>query len=276
MDNGETLADSVRHFAAILEVSEDLLRRWVRQEKASPSAVASAAPAPAPVATVVLDRPEPVSRTVEAVEAFFDAPKPIEPPASPPRRPDMWRRVVVIAVAVLAAVAVSSVVGTRLGSPSDRAEKRVADYVAGKGTHEFVASDSNFRASFPFGAPHRESDSRTVGPLTVEFVTYSTDADEGAFLVSSFALPAGVPYDLNAGVNGAAVAIKAHIESATPTTFQGWRAIEFVMTGTQSGKPYVDKGMIVDAGSRVYLLQTLWENVAAPGYATFKASFHIG
>jgi hypothetical protein len=252
----------------------------VRQEKATATPVASAAPAPdaapAPVATAVLDRAEPISPTVAAVEAFFDAPKPIEPATSPARPSGTWRRVAVIAVAVIAAVAATSVVGSRLGSPSDRAEKRVADYVAGKGTHEFIASDSNFRASFPFGQPKRDTQSRSVGPLTVEFVNYSTETDAGAFAVGSFVLPAGVAYDLNGGVNGAAVATAAHIESATPTTFQGFRAIEFVLTGTDSGKDYVDKGLIVDSGARVYFLQTLWQDGPAPGYDTFKASFHIG
>ncbi|MEY2471707.1 MAG: hypothetical protein QOK28_1036 [Actinomycetota bacterium] len=269
VDGGATLADSIRHFANALEVSEDTLRRWVRQHKtATATETESVATS---VATAVLDRPEPVSRVV--------APPASAMPAAP-RRPYALRLVGVIAAVVVAAilvpVALITTLGTARTASRDKAAARVSDYIAGKGVHEFVASDSNFRASFPFGAPRRQADTQKVGSVAVDFINYGTESDRGAFMVGSFALPAGVPYDLNAGVNGAAVATKAHVETATPTTFQGFRAIEFVMTGTQSGNAFTDKGVFVDAGTRVYVLQTIWAGGVAPGYDAFKSSFRIG
>jgi transposase-like protein len=263
VDGGATLAESIRHFAKALEVSEDTLRRWVRQQ-------ASAAAGPVP--TTAATEAEPVATSVVA---------PSEPPRpAAPRRPYALRLVGVIAavvvVAILVPVLLIATLGTARTASRHKAEARVSDYIAGKGVHEFVASDSNFRASFPFGAPRRQADTQHVGAVAVDFVNYGTEADRGAFMVGSFALPAGVSYDLNAGVNGAAVATKAHVETATPTTFQGFRAIEFVMTGTQSGNAFTDKGVFVDAGTRVYVLQTIWEGGVAPGYDAFKASFHIG
>jgi transposase-like protein len=283
VDDGVPLADSVRHFANVLEVSEDTLRRWVRQEKANPSAaaaepepVAATAAAPEPVAvptaTAVLDRPE----TVDPIDALFQRPQSVEASFPPPRRPNTLRRLAMVAVAIVAALVAAGLVGSLQDSPREKAEARINDYVAGKGTHEFVATDSNFRASFPFGAPRRETQTRQIGGLTVEFITYGTESDSGAFSVGSLAVPSGVPYDLNAGVNGAAVAMDGHIDSATPITFQNFPAMEFVFSGSLSGHKYIDKGLIVNAGGRVYILQAIWEAGPAPGYDAFKASFHIG
>ena len=278
VDTGYTLGDSVRHFAHALEVSEDSLRRWVRQEKATRE---GAAAAPAAVATAVLDVPVatvPVAAGAPAVDpiaAMLSRPRDAEPEPATPNAWHKYRRVISIAAAIVAATAGSALVGHFGDSSSKNASKRVADYIAGKGTHEFVAADSGFRATFPFGAPHRDTKTQQVGPASVNLVTYATESDSGAFSVSSLVLPTGVPYDLNGGVNGAAVAIGGHIDSANATTFEGHQAIEFIISGTLSGHSYVDKGLIVTAGDHAYLLQAIWENSAAPGYDAFKASFHI-
>jgi transposase-like protein len=274
VEAGETLADSVRHFARALEVSEDTLRRWVRQEKAGAAASAQE-PASAPVATAVLERP-----TEDTFDAFMGAVGtqglPAPSPAPAWRRSRMLRVVAAVAAAFVGLAVMGGIGDALRGSARDKAEDRIADYVAGKGTHEFVAADSNFRATFPFGMPQRSVESQKAGPVEVEFVTYGTEAESGAFLVSVFNLPSGAPFDLTAGVNGAAVAIDGRVESATPTTFQGFPAMDFVITGTESGTKFVDTGIVVHSGSRIYMLQTLWENGPAPGYEAFKASFHIG
>jgi hypothetical protein len=199
-------------------------------------------------------------------------PAPAHPQA---RRTSPGKRMLGIAAGVIGALIGTALVGGMLGTKTDNGQKRIDAYLSGEGAKEFFASDAQFRATFP-SIPERTVKSVNAGGAQINVVFYMSGVgDDGGFAVSEFDVPAGVPFDLNMGVNGAAAAVGGHIESAVPASFGGYPAMEFLVSGAEGHNLYV-RGLAIKAPSRVYILQVVDSVNPPPGYEKFKASFRIG
>jgi hypothetical protein len=147
----------------------------------------------------------------------------------------------------------------------------VDDYANGIGEKEFFAADSQFRATFPI-VPQRSTEATEVNGVSSDVTYYTSDLGPKAFSVSTFDLPPDWSFDLNLAVNGAAAAVDGRVASATPTTWQGFDAVEAVVS--EPGGAII-KMLIIRTPQRVYMLQAISLDAPADEYEKFKASFDI-
>lgn len=253
-----SMAAAVRQVGQYLKVSPDTLRRWVRD---ADGPILKAAPA------------ESVAPPIEKAPAPAEGAAPVYAPQTSKAVQRVVIAVSVIAALVLGTFAFRSTIDD-VNTAVDKADPsgQVDDYVAGKGTHDFYASDSRFRATFPFGMPKRTSTKKDVGGTPLEFVSYATENADQAFLVSTFELAAGAPFDLNASVNGSAVGVGGTVTSSTITKFQGFDAAQFAIA---KGTELSIDGLVVRTPTRVYILQVIGAEDPSKSFEAFKRSFQI-
>lgn len=204
-----------------------------------------------------------------------------QPPQMPPPSPAPRRRTsnrvlrVLACIGVLnvgAGVAVFGVQAFRAATEGHSAEERVDEYVNGIGEKEFFAADSQFRATYPV-LPQRSTKVAEVNGIPIEFTLYTSDLGTKAFSVSTYEPPPDTPFDLTLGVNGAAAAVDGRVESATFTTWQGFEAVEAVISEPSHGA--FIKALVIVTPQRVYHLQVVSLNDPTDEYEKFKASFYI-
>lgn len=179
---------------------------------------------------------------------------------------------IAIAVVLLGAAVVGIAVYQN-ATERREAEERVDDYVDGEGEveTEFFAADSQFRATFP-AVPERSTDVTDVDGLALEFTFYTADLRWEAFSVATINLPPGSSFDLNMAANSAAASVNGQVEYASPTTWQGFDAIEASLS--EPGGLTI-KMLVVLTPRRVYMLQVAGLDDPSAEYETFKASFQI-
>jgi hypothetical protein len=179
------------------------------------------------------------------------------------------KKLLVVAVAILAALAGGSLVDGLLGDESG--EERIQEYLTGTGDHEYVSSEAKFRAVFP-GKPARATEDVDAGGSTFTVVAFAKEYDDAGFSVAMFPWAAGQAFDFDAGVNGIAVEKKAKVASSTKVKAQGFDAVEYVLVGPDSTHV---KGLLIRARDRVYQLEAKGKDNPPAGYDKFKASFQI-
>jgi len=222
------------------------------------------APIPAPIPAAV---PEFAGQPAAAP---FAASVPLPPPPPPAAGPAVGRRALSVLTAVVAFLVASAGVGAVLHGSSN-AQARVAKYVSGTGDKEFFAADLQFRATFPT-LPSRSASNLTPDGKNHALVMYTSDLGDAAFAVGAIDIPRNTPFDLNLAVNGAAAAVKGHVEASHLTTFEGFPAAEFVVSVDHG--VYV-KGLLVRATDRLYQLHAMGKSNPPSGYDHFKESFHL-
>jgi len=110
-----------------------------------------------------------------------------------------------------------------------------------------TASDAHFTATFP-ARPHRAA--RTAGTATI--IAYTATLPDHAVGVTAIALPAGVSFSLDGGINGFAASLPgAKIVSRNSLTYLGQPA-EDATISSSAGSAQV---RVVRFGSSVYALQ---------------------
>lgn len=177
-----------------------------------------------------------------------------------------------IAIAVLVlGMAILGIAAVQYATDRREAEQRVDDYVNGEVEAEFFAADSQFRATFP-ALPERSAQQTDVSGIALIITSYMTDFRRQAFGVSTFDVPPDSLFDLNLAVNGAATGMDGRIESAVPTTWQAFDAIEAVVSASDGATIQM---LVVRTPLRVYMLQVVSYDGPSDGYESFKASFEI-
>ena len=136
---------------------------------------------------------------------------------------------------------------------------------------QFVAADSQFRATFP-GRPRRSIKPVEALGTTVDTVVYRSDLGTTTFFVQTFDLTAGVTYDLNGGMNGIAAALDGDVQSAAATTWQGFEAVDALLT---TPRDQAVKLRAIGTPKHVYLLVVISMNDPVPEFDKFAASFEI-
>jgi hypothetical protein len=128
--------------------------------------------------------------------------------------------------------------------------------------YHLTAADAHFTATFP-GRPQR----RTQSAGTITVITYLAQASSHAVGVTSFGLPASVPFSLNGAVNGMAASLPGgKVISRSTLTYHGQPAEDATISFTprsafSAGFAQV---RVVRLGSFAYALQ---------GYGPTLASF---
>src|SRR5688572_30577090 len=187
--------------------------------------------------------------------------EPLPPPA--PRRGarSAARRVVlsIVGVAIGFGAGVYGIPAVLSLAEGRSAEERVDDYVNGIGEKEFFAADSQFRATFPT-VPQRSIEPTEVNGVSLDITFYISDLGAKAFSVSTFDVPPDWSYDLNLGTNGVAAGVDGRVESATPTTWQGFEAVESVLSAPGGA---TIKMLMIRTPQRVYALQVVSFDVPA-------------
>jgi hypothetical protein len=153
------------------------------------------------------------------------------------------------------------------------AEQRIDEYLdnEAEGEKEFFAADSQFRAAFPT-IPQRQVTQTEVAGIALEFTMYSSPLGRGGLAVGTFGLPPEAPFDLNLAVNGSAAAVEGRVESAAPTTWQGFDAVEAVIAAPDGA---VAQMLVVRTPQRVYTLEVVSFDGPSDAYEAFKSSFEI-
>jgi hypothetical protein len=194
-------------------------------------------------------------------------PPPLPPPAA---RPPKRRILAKVLLGGLGALIGLGTIGYLTGD-EQTAQKRVDSYLDGEGQKEFFAADLQFRATFP-SVPERSEQAIDADGANLLATTYMSGSGDHAFGVSGFGLGVDRPFDLTYGVNGAAAAINGTVVSSALTTFQGFKAAEFLLDGPQG---MFVKGLIVRAPTRVYQVQVISKSNPPTGYDQFLQSFNI-
>ena len=179
------------------------------------------------------------------------------------------KKIMVVAVAVIAGLGVSAVIG---GLGDDKStEERIEGYVSGTDSREYVSSEGKFKATFP-GLPTHSTENETVGSTKIRTETFTKSAGETEFTVAVSEFPPGTPFDLDGGVNGAAAAVDGKVESSTKVKVQNYDAVEFLISAPDN---VFVKALLVKVQDRAYHLQVAALTNPPGGYDTFKASFQI-
>jgi hypothetical protein len=208
----------------------------------------------------------------------FGAPLP-PPPVTPPTRKTGTAKTILFVVGCVAIGAAAlgggliGIAAVQHATERREAEERVNDYLDGEsaGEKEFLAADSQFRATFPV-VPQRRVSQTDVAGVDLEFTMYWSELGQDAFSVGTYEVPSETPFDLNLGVNSSAAAVSGRVEMATPTTWQDFEAMEAVIS-TPGGA--VVQMLVVRAPQRLYILQVVNFSGPSDGYEAFKASFEI-
>jgi hypothetical protein len=135
---------------------------------------------------------------------------------------------------------------------------------------KFFAADSNVRVTFP-SEPKRSTQEISKPPVSLELIIYSVDRDDDAYLVSTFPLAAGIPFDLEAAAKGSAAQTGGRIDSKLNTSFQGFPAMEIIMSVDGA----VMQQLIVRAPDRVVQLGFVSGAKDARAYDAFRDSLEI-
>jgi hypothetical protein len=114
---------------------------------------------------------------------------------------------------------------------------------------KFYADDARLRASFPT-APERLSQDLNVAGVVLKQTMYYVDQPDVAYFAGSVLLPADVPVDLIATVDASTAAVGGRTVSTRTTTFQGFPAVERVMTVTDGTM----REMAIRGPHRVYFI----------------------
>lgn len=171
----------------------------------------------------------------------------------------------------LAGFVVLAVVGERVETPQEVAQRRALEYVAGDGDREFVASDSEFRATFPH-VPGRFQEPLDPAFPAETITIYTAETLNQGFSVSTFDIAPDAPFDLDLAANGAAAGLEGRLETADRTSIQGFDAVEYVVA--VRGGLYV-KALVTRTPTRVYQLQVGGLTNPPAGYDQFLQSFEI-
>ena len=174
-------------------------------------------------------------------------------------------------LAVVALIAALAGLGGYHAYRQHDAEQRVQAFVKGTKGAEFVASDLQFRATFP-NAPKRETGSSDMNGFHVPYTAYTAAIGSDAiFGIARYDIPANARVDLIGAVNGSATGLKGRIESTTPTRFLGVDAIEAFI---HSSEGYFKEVLFAKGGYGWHILVG-GKADPPPGYDAFVSSFSL-
>ena len=139
---------------------------------------------------------------------------------------------------------------------------------------KFYAADARFRAVFD-RTPARSVQSFTAAGNKLSMTIYDEDNADSELTIGSMPLPANVPFDLRAGLEGMASVVHAELGSTYSKTFQGNDAYEGVIAagcGCDLVKAFM---MIVRTNDRVVFIFGGADHNSEQRYVAFRDSIEL-
>lgn len=122
---------------------------------------------------------------------------------------------------------VAGVLGAALEA-SDSAASGFGSSTQTIGSADKFTADGSFRAAFP-EKPSKRVRRVAESGAQVEVAVYTATDDGNEFFIASIPLEPGLPFDINLVASQVAGEINGTLQSKTPTTFQGFPAVEVVI-----------------------------------------------